>query len=173
MWPIIGRVATRALSDGYAVEIAEPNIAYGAVRNREGDNAEQALAKMVEELQAGGFQVGLHHITSLDIQRHDDLSAYSPPILLWPISADVRAAVLGDELLIVCVFHPEVWHRALSTEGIQLTIDGEEWVMTLDDATARFANLEVRSLNTGFAFGGISPAELARMVRDGLREGAA
>ncbi len=170
MWPIIGRVATRALSNGYGVEIAEPNIAYGAVRAREGDNAEQALAEVVQDLQADGFQAGLYHITSLDIQRHDELSAYSPPIPLWPISADVRAAVLGDELLIVCVFHPEVWRRALAAEGIQLTIDGEEWVMTLDDATARFANLEVRSLTTGFAFGGISPTELAQMVRDGLRE---
>jgi len=97
----------------------------------------------------------------VQLRENDEWSALVLPIALWPVSRDVRAALLCGELYLACVVRWDAWRDAMKAEGLQLTEERTGWTVTGPSKVARVDILEVGKLTLGVAFSGVSPREIA------------
>ena len=173
LWPCVQRVGDRALTVGSAFDIAEADIAYLCIRVTDTEASMMTMRQLLKKLEYAGFGQGMMHVTSNDLTAHDELAGFALPVPLWPVSPFIRANVLSGDLYLACVFHPELWTRAMNANGIDLSMEGREWVVSKAGKTARFGAVEVLLLTYGFAFSGLSPVDLCHAAAAALTKAAA
>ena len=94
--------------------------------------------------------------TSVDLRRNDEWSALVLPIALWPVSPEVRAALLCGELYLACVVRPDAWRDAMKAEGLELAEERQGWTITSASKATHLDVLEVGKLTLGVAFSGVA-----------------
>jgi hypothetical protein len=164
-WNSLRNVLDRATQCGSAYDIPERGVAILAVRNHVGENSLGMLRHTLVRLQGDGFPKGEPHISLTDFQKDDRLSPFFPPVALWPIPSNQRAALLSGRLFLGGVFTSTVWTNALGQEGLSLSAQENGWVITGGVEEIRLDVIEVNKLRIGVAFGGVSPRSVARVLR--------
>src|SRR5207244_867655 len=106
----------------------------------------------------------------VDLRRNDEWSALVLPIALWPVSRDVRAALLCGELFLACVVRPDAWRDAMNAEGLEVTEERKGWTVRGPSKATHIDVLEVGKLTLGVAFSGVSPREIAADLAASLSE---
>ncbi len=162
-WKTLGTVLARALGDGTCYDLAERGIVFMAMRSVD-DRAPETISKdLFEKVSAlPGFGRESKTATSVDLRRNDEWSALVLPIALWPVSPEVRAALLCGELYLACVVRPDAWRDAMKAEGLELAEERQGWTITSASKATHLDVLEVGKLTLGVAFSGVSPREIAR-----------
>ncbi len=161
-WKTLGTVLTRALADGASYDIAERGVVFMAIRSIE-DQAPEAVSKdLFEKVRdLPGFGSECKIATSVDLRHNDEWSALALPIVLWPVSQAVRAALLCGELFLACVVRPDAWREAMKSEGLEFTEERRGWTVTGPSKATHIDVLEAGKLTLGVAFSGVSPREIA------------
>jgi hypothetical protein len=171
LWAAVNDVLTKALTEGSALDFLGEGIVAVGVRTREGDDFAAKMNLILQQLRNLGFvgsEKGLVNATIEDLREQDSFAAYVPPIALWRLPLDVRAALLAGELFYSCVYHPSVWEKAMARHGLDLRTDGEEWTVQLGSESAHFDALEVRKLTLGVIFAGVQPTDVADRIAETL-----
>jgi len=172
-WKALGNVLSRALADGACYDLAERGVVFTAIRCVDDRAPEAVSTDLFEKVRdLPGFGPECKIATSVDLRRNDEWSALVLPIALWPVSRDVRAALLCGELYLACVVRPDAWRDAMKAEGLELTEEREGWTVTGRSKAARIDVLEVGKLTLGVAFSGVSPREIAAGLAVSLNGGA-
>jgi hypothetical protein len=164
-WQSLRNVLDRALLTGGAYDSPEKGVAYMAVRIREGDNSEGTMTALLGRMQGEGFPQGQPSLTIGDFIKDDRLSTVAPPIAVWPIPLEQRAALLSGRIFLGCVFSSTLWDDVFKGEGLVIQRRRDEWIVRGGQQDMLLDNLEVLKLRAGVAFGGISPRHVAASIR--------
>jgi hypothetical protein len=168
LWGSASTVIRGALAEGTAYHTPEPGITFLAVRNRDGDESLAALEQLFVRLRADGVPDGAPSVSAHDFASEDHMSAVAPPVALWKLTRDERTAVLGGGVFFACIVTANAWANAFSRVGLRLEDVKGHWIIHGDANAVRFSRLEVRKLQYGVAFGGVSPAAVAQAVRQAI-----
>ena len=168
LWTSAGTVVRKALAEGTAYDMPEPGITFLAVRTCEGDDSHAALEQLVGRLRADGVPDGAPSVSAHDFASEDHMSAVAPPVALWKLTRDERTAVLGGEIFFACIVTATAWADAFSRASLRLEEVKGHWLIQGDTDAVRFSRLEVRKLQYGVAFGGVSPVAVAQAVRQAI-----
>jgi hypothetical protein len=171
VWKTVATVVSRALAEGSSYDLAERGVAFLAMRAIDDEEPADVAKDLIEKLRVAGFHESDRSATSAQLHENDEWSALVPPIALWPVGRDVRAALLCGDLVLACIVRADVWREAMRAEGLELTEEKRGWLVTGRDrgGTARLDVLEVGKLTLGVAFGGVSPQEIAANLAASLR----
>lgn len=172
LWGPMRKVLNRALQTGAAYDVPEVGLALAAIRNRPGDASEAESLGLLHRLQQEGFPKGEPFLTIADLSEDDRLSAVVPPIALWPLPREQRAALLSGDMFLACVFGSKLWETAFENAGLTVEMDDGSWVIRGNGAPVRFDPLERVKLRLGIAFGGVSPRAVAEAIADVIRSGS-
>jgi hypothetical protein len=169
LWPGMKNLLNNALTTGACFDLLDEGIMGAAVRVHPGDDHDGELGHIItrlDELGFGGSRPELMNATTEDLKREDGVSAYVPPVALWPLPLPLRKALLGGELFYACVYDPTVWDRAMQEEGISVTREGDFWLLEKDGLTGRYNPIEIKKLTWGVLFAGVKPREVASRVAE-------
>lgn len=169
LWPGIKNVLNNALTTGACFDLLDEGIIAAAVRVHPGDDHDTELGNVItklDELGYGGSRPELMNATTEDLKREEAVSAYVPPVALWPLPLPLRKALLGGELFYACIYDPAVWDRAMQEQGISVKREGEFWLLEKDGLVGRYDPIEVKKLTWGVLFAGVKPREIASVVAE-------
>ena len=166
-WAEMEATLADALRHGYGVHTPSNDIAFLGVDLNAPDAQQSAIAGF-EELRVRGFAPKDRKYSALSIKsmhREVTMSWAAPPIALWPVSLEIRAGLLAEQISLVVVTSPDLWQRAFADEGVTLSQGESAWHVTSDSGnTATLDYVEMCALKAGVAFGGLSPRAVAAAV---------
>lgn len=171
-WKTLDTVLRRALADQTSYDLAERGIVFMAIRSLGDRGPESTTKDLFETVRAlPGFGPNCQVASSVDLRQNDEWSALVLPIALWPVSGEVRAALLCGELYLACVVRRGLWRDAMEAEGLEIVEEHGGWIVKGSSNVARIDVLEVNKLALGVAFSGVSPREIAAGLAASLATG--
>lgn len=169
MWRSLDLVLSRALGEGSCWDLVERGVAFVAARALDENTDAEYGAQVTERLRDLGFTRHAGAISSIHFRKTDECAAIVPPIVLWPVKRDVRAALLAGDLVMECVIHPDAWSQAMGEVGLKINERGKSWIIEGERGRTRFDVLELGMLRLGVAFGGVSPRAIAQRTAEAIR----
>jgi hypothetical protein len=168
-WRLIETVIAKAQQFGTAFDQPEQGLVYAAVRVRNGENTKKMIASLTARL-SEHVPPGEPILTTDEFAQEDSFSAVMPPIALWPLPLQQRAALLSGDTLLACVFRSDVFDRAFTEAGLAIERTAGAWRLSGPGDAIMFDKLEVAKLRLGIAFNAMSPRELASVCADQMAE---
>lgn len=173
LWQSLQRVLDDSSKHGFAFDQVEPGVVYVGVDIRNVNDPKGLAERVQAELRAAGYapdENPWHVISTEEVRVNEAASAYVAPIALWALRPETRVALLSGQLYFQCIYDPAIWSDALRRVGVAMEPDpdGRGWILRKDQQVARLDPIEVKRIEMGLAFSGLSPRELAQRISQGF-----
>lgn len=168
-WSSLRAVLERAYLYDSSFDILEPGIMAVAVRLQPGDQPSKALLRISEKAKnISNVGENAQVVTTADLLANDMLSPFIMPIPLWPVTGDLRSALMASKLYLAIIVESEVWTRVFRDIGGERIKTSKGWTVRLDDQEMNLDPLEVAKLTLGVGISGLSAQAVAEAIRDTL-----
>lgn len=145
-WDAVESAAVEAHEEGFSVKVAEPkNIVIGVRDGYTGDLPDLSNFIAPEELESGGILTGHFRLM-------DESMTYEPPPTCWPISFDIRVALLESDIFLNHVFDPQIFFGTVSDDPrIEIFgLENEALLVDFKGNVFKFGNRFINDVALGY-----------------------